>query len=50
LNFFSPMRLLRTLPPLDAQAIIPITVTLVRDLPSDVYQELVRHPFKRQWH
>jgi len=45
----SPMRLLRTLPPLDAQAIIPIAVTLVRDLPPELYRELVRHPFERQW-
>lgn len=44
----SPMRLLRTLPPLDAQAIIPIAVTLVRDLPADLYQELVTHPHERQ--
>jgi len=42
----SPMRLLRTFPPLDAKEVIAITVTLVRDIPADVYDELVRHPFE----
>ncbi|PPQ98428.1 hypothetical protein CVT24_004107 [Panaeolus cyanescens] len=42
----SPMRLLRTFPPLDANSVIGIAVTLVRDLPTDLYDELVRHPFE----
>jgi len=42
----SPMKLLRTLPDLDAQAVIGIAVALVRDLPQDLYAELVRHPFE----
>ncbi|EIM89532.1 TBC-domain-containing protein [Stereum hirsutum FP-91666 SS1] len=42
----SPMRLLRTFPPLEAQPIIGIAVTLVRDLPSELYDELVRHPYE----
>ncbi|KAF9047336.1 TBC-domain-containing protein [Panaeolus papilionaceus] len=42
----SPMRLLRTFPPLDANSVIGIAVTLVRDLPADLYDELVRHPFE----
>jgi len=41
----SPMRLLRTFPPLEALPVIGIAVTLVRDLPADLYQELVNHPF-----
>jgi len=42
----SPMRLLRTFPPLEALPVIGIAVTLVRDLPSDLYDELVRHPYE----
>lgn len=40
------MRLLRTFPPLEALPVIGIAVTLVRDLPSDLYDELVRHPYE----
>ncbi|EJD39810.1 hypothetical protein AURDEDRAFT_139184 [Auricularia subglabra TFB-10046 SS5] len=39
----SPMRLLSTLPPLEALPIINIAVTLVRDLPAE---KLVRHVFE----
>ncbi|KAJ8592327.1 TBC-domain-containing protein [Rhizopogon salebrosus TDB-379] len=42
----SPMRLLRTFPPLEAVPVIGIAVTLVRDLPADLYDELVRHPYE----
>ncbi|EIN08142.1 TBC-domain-containing protein [Punctularia strigosozonata HHB-11173 SS5] len=42
----SPMRMLRTFPPLDAQPVIGIAVTLVRDLPPELYDELVRHPYE----
>lgn len=42
----SPMRVLRTFPPLQARDVIGITVTLVRDLPADLYDELVRHPYE----
>lgn len=45
LNFGSPMKLLRTFPPLDAQQVIAITVTLVRDIPAELYEELTRHPW-----
>ncbi|KAI0723997.1 bub2 protein [Cerioporus squamosus] len=41
----SPMRLLRTFPPLEALPVIGIAVTLVRDLPADLYEELVKHPY-----
>ncbi|PPQ74490.1 hypothetical protein CVT26_007950 [Gymnopilus dilepis] len=44
----SPMRLLRTFPPLEALPVIGIAVTLVRDLPSELYEELVKHPFEVQ--
>ncbi len=40
------MKLLRTFPPLEAQLVIGIAVTLVRDIPADLYDELVRHPFE----
>ncbi|EMD38299.1 rab domain-containing cell division control protein, partial [Gelatoporia subvermispora B] len=46
----SPMRLLRTFPPLEALPVIGIAVTLVRDLPTDLYDELVRHPYAVQQH
>ncbi|CEH15086.1 Ypt/Rab GTPase activating protein [Ceraceosorus bombacis] len=39
----SPMKLLRSFPPIKARAIIGITTTLVRDLPDEIYQELVAH-------
>lgn len=39
------MKLLRTFPPLQANAVISITVALVRDIPEDLYRELVTHPF-----
>jgi cell cycle arrest protein BUB2 len=42
----SPMRLLRTFPPLEALPVIGIAVTLVRDLPAELYDELVKHPYQ----
>jgi cell cycle arrest protein BUB2 len=44
----SPMKLLRTFPPLEALPVIGIAVTLVRDLPPQLYDELVKHPFEVQ--
>ncbi|KIJ40942.1 hypothetical protein M422DRAFT_48953 [Sphaerobolus stellatus SS14] len=46
MNSPSPMRLLRTFPPLEALPVIGIAVTLVRDLPADLYEELVKHPYE----
>ena len=43
------MKLLRTLPPLEAQPVIGIAVTLVRDIPTELYDELVRHPYEVVW-
>lgn len=40
------MKRLRVFPELDAVQVIGVTVTLVRDLPADLYDELVRHPFE----
>lgn len=40
------MKLLRTFPPLEAEPIIGIAVALVRDIPEDLYDELVRHPYE----
>ncbi|EJU01113.1 rab domain-containing cell division control protein [Dacryopinax primogenitus] len=43
----SPMRLLRTFPPLRARKVIALAVMMLRDLPEGVYEELVRHPWER---
>ncbi|WVN87189.1 uncharacterized protein L203_102366 [Cryptococcus depauperatus CBS 7841] len=40
----SPMKILRTFPPLDARPVIGVTVALVKDIPEDLYRELVTHP------
>lgn len=40
------MKILRTFPPLDAQAVIGMTVRLVRQIPADLYDELVKHPWE----
>jgi cell cycle arrest protein BUB2 len=39
------MKLLRNFPPLEALPVIGIAVTLVRDLPAELYDELARHPY-----
>ncbi|CAJ0872574.1 7237_t:CDS:10 [Entrophospora sp. SA101] len=41
----SPMKLLRTMPKLDAKSIINLTVEFVQKIPNDLYDLLVRHPF-----
>ncbi|TDL14171.1 TBC-domain-containing protein, partial [Rickenella mellea] len=42
----SPMKLLRTFPPLEVQSVMGIAVTLVRDLPAGLYDELVKRPYE----
>lgn len=39
----SPMKVLRQFPPLQARAVIGVTVALVKDIPEDLYRELVYH-------
>ncbi|ODN77115.1 hypothetical protein L202_05647 [Cryptococcus amylolentus CBS 6039] len=41
----SPMKILRTFPPLQARPVIGVTVALVKDIPEDLYRELVAHPY-----
>ncbi|KAJ3108944.1 hypothetical protein HDU97_009677 [Phlyctochytrium planicorne] len=41
----SPIKLLRTLPDLNAKAVISIALTLIPMLPESLYDMLVRHPF-----
>jgi len=44
----SPMKLLRTLPDLDAKAIISLCIRLVKMLPDELYDRLVRHTFDKR--
>jgi hypothetical protein len=37
--------MLRTLPPLDASMILSIVCPLIKELPDDLYQRLVSHPY-----
>ncbi|KAK3179029.1 hypothetical protein OEA41_001168 [Lepraria neglecta] len=39
----SPGKLLRSFPPLQAKKIIELTVSMVRKIPADLYEELVHH-------
>lgn len=39
------MKLLRTLPSFEARVVIPLTVSLARDLPPTLYKQLARHPY-----
>ena len=40
---YSPTKLLRSFPPLQAKKIIELTLNWVRKIPVDVYEELVHH-------
>ncbi len=39
----SPTKLLRSFPPLQAKLIVEITVSNLRKIPADIYDELVHH-------
>jgi cell cycle arrest protein BUB2 len=41
----SPVNLLRVLPPLRAKEIIKLTISLCKNLSSDLYDKLVRHAY-----
>ncbi|GAA5853099.1 hypothetical protein JCM9279_000857 [Rhodotorula babjevae] len=41
----SPMKLLRTFPPLRSREIIPLVVQFIGTLPADLYDAIVRHPW-----
>ncbi|RIB05317.1 rab-GTPase-TBC domain-containing protein [Gigaspora rosea] len=41
----SPMKLLRTMPELNAKPIINLTIQLVQQIPDELYDQLVKHPF-----
>ncbi|RUS35480.1 hypothetical protein BC938DRAFT_482916 [Jimgerdemannia flammicorona] len=41
----SPMKLLRPLPPLNARAVITLTISLTQTLPDALYDLLARHPY-----
>ena len=43
LIFFSPNKILRSFPPLDAKEIIALTVLIVRKIPEDLYAEMITH-------
>lgn len=43
LTVYSPNKVLRNLPPLDAEKIIGLTVSFVPKIPEDLYAELVEH-------
>ena len=39
------MKLLRTMPELNAKNIVAVTLYLVKQVPEPLYDKLVRHPF-----
>jgi cell cycle arrest protein BUB2 len=39
----SPMKLLRQFPPLNAKTIISVAVSLVRKIPSELFDQVVDH-------
>lgn len=39
-----PMKLLRNFPPLSAKEVIGVTIVLVKDIPEELYEQLVAHP------
>jgi len=43
----SPCSLFRSLPPLDAQMVLSLSITIVRQLPSELYDLFVAHPTQK---
>lgn len=43
LTVYSPNKILRSFPPLDAKEIIALTVLIVRKIPDALYAELLEH-------
>ncbi|GAA6052740.1 hypothetical protein JCM3770_003530 [Rhodotorula araucariae] len=41
----SPMKLLRTFPPLKSREVIPLVVQFIGTLPAELYDAIVRHPW-----
>ena len=39
----SPGKMLRSLPNLESEKVIKMTLVIVRELPEDIYAEVVRH-------
>ena len=44
LTWRSPMKILRTFPPLKARECILLACQFLPDLPTELYDELIRHP------
>lgn len=42
-NTQSPTKILRSLPPLQADTIKEVTLTIIKKIPDDVYAEIVSH-------
>lgn len=40
---FSPTKILRSFPPLQAEMIKEVTLSLIKKIPDDVYAEIVDH-------
>ncbi|GAA6062349.1 hypothetical protein JCM10212_005691 [Sporobolomyces blumeae] len=45
----TPMKLLRTFPPLNSKEIVPLVVQFLGDLKSELYDAVVRHPWDDDW-
>ncbi|GAA5834835.1 hypothetical protein JCM3766R1_003259 [Sporobolomyces carnicolor] len=45
----TPMKLLRTFPPLKSKEIIPLVVQFLGDLSPELYAQVVRHPWDDNW-
>lgn len=43
--FDSPMKLLRTFPPLGSREIVPLVVQFIGAIPASLYDAIVRHPW-----